>query len=323
MAAPLKPLPTPPIRLSESPRPPRIPTAAPFVPDFLPDAPRPTLPAWPTSPGPPAVATIRAAVGVLPVPKPLAPLEPAPIAVSSFPSARPAVPATSSATPAPVSGPTADFTDDDLREALVPLLGGLFPAAATRDADPLEPMLRATIRRALAEYSPASRPFKPPGAMDRLVWRMQALFTSRTYEDILFEKTRRFQVEEVFLLDSATLALVSFASCDPARHASTKRVEGTAQRLAIQLRDENRRIRPILTLPDKRRVVTCAGSHAVLAALVRGVPNAFLAADLEFALARIERRFREKFRQQGSPLLRVLQPYLEDCLLIQSPASAA
>ena len=53
-------------------------------------------------------------------------------------------------------------------------------------------MLRATIRRALAEYSPATRPFHPPGSVDRFLWRLQALFTSRSYEDILFEKTHRF-----------------------------------------------------------------------------------------------------------------------------------
>ncbi|MCU0750761.1 MAG: hypothetical protein MUF13_14575, partial [Akkermansiaceae bacterium] len=135
-----------------------------------------------------------------------------------------------------------DFTDEDLREAFGPIM-----EAAVRNAvyakengidTYLEPMLRATIRRALAEYSPSSRPFQAPGAFDRFIWHVQALFTSRTYEDIFFEKTRRFQVEEVFLLDAATLAMVSFASCDPARHSSARRISGTAQRLALQLKDE-------------------------------------------------------------------------------------
>ncbi|MCU0752628.1 MAG: hypothetical protein MUC40_06310, partial [Akkermansiaceae bacterium] len=105
-----------------------------------------------------------------------------------------------------------DFTDDELSEAFGPIVEKAVRKAVYSQENGidtyLEPMLRATIRRALAEYSPASRPFEPPGVLDRLVWHVRALFTSRTYEDILFEKTRRFQVEEVFLLDSSTLALV-------------------------------------------------------------------------------------------------------------------
>jgi hypothetical protein len=52
------------------------------------------------------------------------------------------------------------------------------------------------------------------------------------------------------------------------------------------------------------------------------VARAFLA-DLEFALRRIEDHFRDQFAQEGSALLHELQPFLEDCLLIQAPASAA
>ncbi len=58
-------------------------------------------------------------------------------------------------------------------------------------------------------------------------------------------------------------------------------------------------------------------------AVVRGHPSELVLADLEFALRRIEDRFREKFQEEGSPLLYALQPFLEDCLLIQAPASAA
>lgn len=222
---------------------------------------------------------------------------------------------------------TKDFTDDDLREAFGPIM-----EAAVRNAvyakengidTYLEPMLRATIRRALAEYSPSSRPFQAPGAFDRFIWHVQALFTSRTYEDIFFEKTRRFQVEEVFLLDVATLAMVSFASCDPARHSSARRISGTAQRLALQLKDEEGEVRPSFELSDHRRVISRKGRHVILMALVRGQPGELVYSDLEFALRRIEDHFREQFQEDGSSLLYALQPFLEDCLLIQAPASAA
>ncbi|MES2657925.1 MAG: hypothetical protein V4689_04865 [Verrucomicrobiota bacterium] len=220
-----------------------------------------------------------------------------------------------------------DFTDDDLKEAFGPIVEQAVRSAVYAKENGidtyLEPMLRATIRRALAEYSPASRPFRGPGAFDRLFWLLQALFTSRTYEEILFEKTHRFQVEEVFLLDVASLALISFASCDPARHSSAKRVNSTVHRLAMQLRDEDEKVRETFELPDQRNVISRAGRFVILMAVVRGQPNELVLADLEFSLRRIEDRFREQFQDQGSALLHALQPFLEDCLLIQAPASAA
>lgn len=228
------------------------------------------------------------------------------------------------------TAPPEEFTDEDLREALGPILrqvvenamdGTTSTGGSGLDAE-LEPMLRATVRRALAEYSPASRPFRPPGTLDRFVWHLQALFTSRTYEDILFEKTQRFQVEEVFLVDAASLALVSFASCDPARHGSAKRVSSTVQRLALQIRDDTGRIRDSFELPEQRHALTRTGRHGVLIAVVRGTPNDLILSDLGFALRRIEDRFHEQFLQEGSPLLHQLQPFLEDCLLIQAPASS-
>ena len=221
----------------------------------------------------------------------------------------------------------ADFTDDDLREAFGPIMETAIRNAVYAKENGidtyLEPMLRATIRRALAEYTPASRPFQAPGAFDRFIWHVQALFTSRTYEDIFFEKTRRFQVEEVFLLDVATLAMVSFASCDPARHASARRISSTAQRLALQLRGEDGEIRPSFEISDARSVISRKGAHVIIVAVVRGQAGELVQADLAFSLRRIEDHFREQFQQEGSSLLYALQPFLEDCLLIQSPASAA
>jgi hypothetical protein len=227
----------------------------------------------------------------------------------------------------PTTPPEPDFTDDDLRQALSPIIEQAVRSAVYAQENGidtyLEPMLRATIRRALAEYSPAARPFRAPPAFDRFIWHLQALFTSRTYEDIVFEKTHRFQVEEVFLVDAATLALVSFASCDPARHASAKRVAPTVHRLTLALRDEDGKICESFELPDQRNALACPGRLVHLIAVVRGRPSELIIADLEFALRRIEDRFREQFKQEGSPLLFALQPFLEDCLLIQAPASAA
>lgn len=274
------------------------PAPAPFTPvqETLPDPIDPPETAW------------------VPAPEIISPPEPAPAPFI------PVIEAPPSPAPRAPLPPEPDFTDNDLREALAPLFKG-FGDSSTDDR--LEPMLRATIRRALAEYSPTNRPFEAPNALDRFRWRMQALFSSRTYEDILFEKTHRFQVEELFLVDAGSLALISYASANPGRHASTRRVEATVKRLALQARDPDGILKESFKLPDNRNVVSQQGSFVTLLAVVRGEPNEMAVNDLSYALDSIEARFCERFRDHSLPLLKVLQPFLEDCLLIQSPASAA
>jgi hypothetical protein len=317
MTATLTPLPSPSAGLgTRVVTPPRwSPIPAAFAQDAPFSTPAP-LPAWPTA----APASTPSAAG--PWPSPLTVL---PSAQPPFPATVPFTPASPAAQSRPVAQ-EADFTDDDLREAFGPIVEQAVRKAVYAQENGidtyLEPMLRSTIRRALAEYAP-TLPFRPPGFVDRLFWHLQALFTSRTYDEIVFEKTHRFQVEEVFLVDAASLALISFASSDPGRHASAKRVSNTVQRLALQVRDENGKIRESFELPEQRQAVSLAGRFVVLIAVVRGVPGELVMADLDFALRRIEDRFREKFLQDGSPLLHPLQPFLEDCLLIQAPASAA
>ena len=270
------------------------------------------LPAWPSAP--PAAKTDfpqswPSPLTVLPSPSPKAESKPA--------DPKPAAAEPPAKAPQPVAGPqparvpetseAPDFTDEDLRVAFGPIVEESVRRAVYAKENGidtyLEPMLRATIRRALAEYAPAARPFQPPGALDRFVWHIKALFTSRTYEDILFEKTRRFQVDEVFLLDMATLALVSFASCDPARHASVRRVASSVHRLALQVRDAEGNIQSGFALPDHRNVITCKGKFVILAAIVRGMPGEMVTADLDFALRRIEDHFRHLFEDERSDLL--------------------
>lgn len=259
-------------------------------------------------------------------PLPKAPISASPFEIAPEPSVSEQPVGDSPFTAAPPLEP--EYSDKDLKEALAPLMQDVVREAvyagerSNVDAM-LEPMLRATVRRALAEYSPANRPFEAPGFIDRTIWRMQALFSSRTFEDVLFEKTHRFQVDEVFLFDVKTLALVSFASCDPARHSTAKRVESSAHRIAMRLRDDEGNIHCSYERADGRNVISEVGEHVLLAAVVRGQPNEVILADLGFCLHRIEEHFQERFEQAGSALMHALQPFLEDCLLIQAPASAA
>lgn len=210
-----------------------------------------------------------------------------------------------------------DYTDTDLAEALMPLVAGGVAGIDFRNDPTFEAVLRATFRRALAEHS--GTPFEAPGWRHQSLWRLQALFTSRSYEEVLADKIRRFQVEEVFLLDRDKLSLISYASCDPVRHAHARKVGSFARQLAMRIEIHESGFRPGFELGEGRRTSIVPGSYCLLVAVVRGEINDLVISDLDFALSRIESRYRESF-EKGQPLLRELQPLLEECLLIHSPA---
>lgn len=265
-------------------------------------------PVW-AAPAPSASPFLTPEPAPLPQNQPLSPAPP--------PPAQPPPPA------APVWEPAA-YTDDDLREALVPLIAPLFRGISPGQLDlaSLEPMMRSTVRRALAEHSPHTRPFHPPRMLDRTLWHLKALFTSRTYEEILFEKTRRFQVEEVYLFDANTYAMVSYASSDPARHSTQSRVNSAASRLALQLRDAVQAGQAVeLPLTDGRTAYALKSENLTLAAIIRGSSDEIIASDLQYALGRIDSRFSQKLKENAPDLLHAIQPYLEDCLLIQAPSA--
>lgn len=241
---------------------------------------------------------------------PTAPREPAPLPVLQAVAG----------SPRSASGAGPDFTDEDLRAALQPLVGSLGTGLNFQDDAAFEAVLRATFRRALAEHQ--GGPFHEPGFPHRLLWRTQALFTSRSYDEVLSEKIRRFHVEEVHLLDRDRLSLVSYASSDPVRHANPRRVGSFARQLALRVKDESGALQLGFELGEGRRTFIRPGEFCLLVAVVRGEINDLLKSDLDFALRRIESRFREPFLH-GQPLLKELQPLLEECLLIHSPAAPA
>jgi hypothetical protein len=235
-------------------------------------------------------------------------------------SAPAAAPAETARKTAPGRPPEPDFTDSDLTAALLPLVGAAAAGSGLNfhDDASFEAVLRATFRRALAEQH--AGPFQDPDLTHRILWRAQALFTSRSYDEVLADKIRRFSVEEVFLLDRDKLSLISYASCDPVRHANPRRVGSFAKQLAIRVKDESGALLLGFELGENRRTFVRPGRFCHLVAVIRGEINDLVKADLDFALRRIETRFEEPF-VQGRPLLKELQPLLEECLLIHSPAA--
>lgn len=217
-----------------------------------------------------------------------------------------------------------EFTDEDLREALQPIISPVvdkFLYTPTQGIHTyLEPMLRSTVRRAIAEQMQDASPFKEISGWDRFAWKLRSLIGSRTYDDILFDYTRRYQVEEVFLLRPHSRSLVSYASHDPARHAKPSKVQGTVKKIACLESEHKDEDTPVIPWRDTRNLMIRRGEHCILAAIVHGPSNAILRSDLDYALRQAEERFGKTLEEENDIHLQILQPLLEGCLLIQAPA---
>lgn len=227
---------------------------------------------------------------------------------------------------APTPGQHSVQTDRELIAALHPIIEDSLQKALyapeTGIHTYLEPMLRNTVRRAIAEQMESSSQFHQVSSVDRLAWRLKALLSSRSYEEILFENTRRYQVEEVFLLRRDTLDLLSYASSDPVRHASLRRVVSTVENLRREICDaEQRVVASDFTLPGGRNGLVREGEHTFLLAIMRGASNALVRSDLDYLLHQVEQRFGERLFSAEAPFLTLLQPMLEAGLLIQAPAA--
>ena len=217
------------------------------------------------------------------------------------------------------------FTDKDLQDALRPLIEPSidhFLYAPTHSIHGyLEPMLRSTVRRAIAEQMTEASPFRDISGWDKFAWKLRALMSSRTYDDVLFNQTRRYQVEEVFLLRPQTRSLISYASHNPARHAKSSKVEGTIRKIATKAANITIGEGCMIKWEDDRQLVIRPGKHTILAAIVHGSPNAVLQSDLDYVLSQVEDRLGKSLEDNNEVHLRILQPMLECCLLIQSLAS--
>ncbi len=273
--------------------------------------PGPSIVPFPAMPGLPLAAWSP------PVMPPVPPLGEPPVAPSApdFGSRLPPLDA-----PLPPEG-----TDEDLFAVLSPMIeeavGRVLYAPAGGLHEYLEPMLRTTVRRAIAEMEGPEQPFHRPGFLDHLLWRLQALFTSRTYDEIVFEKTRRHRVESALLLGKDALDLVSFASCDPGCHASPRRIQPLLREVLPRIRDEEGALQLSFDLPDGTEALVREGKFTYLVVVARGALDELAMADVDFIQRRIEERHGERLQDPAAPLLKRIQPLLEDCLLVRSPAA--
>lgn len=216
------------------------------------------------------------------------------------------------------------FTDDDLRAALRPILDPCIdkflytPSHGIHSY--LEPMLRSTVRRAIAEQMDDASPFREVSGWDRFAWKLRAIIGSRTYDDIVFDHTKRYQVEEVFLLRPHSRSLISYASHDPSRHTKPAKIQGTVKKIAAKTSDKKNEDATCIKWEGTRNLMIRRGEHSILAAVVHGPSNAILRSDLDYTLRQAEERFGKTLEDENDIHLQILQPLLEGCLLIQSPA---
>ena len=238
----------------------------------------------------------------------------------------------SEASSAPPPGSSSQFrkkeTDEPideaaaLAEALAPLIG----MGGTSDAQPqeplhtyLEPMLRQTVRRAIAEQLESARMFANASLLDRVLWRLEALVSSRTYEEIVFERTHRYQVEELYLFSHDLRRLLSYASHDPAQHGSPRKVRPTVRVLRARLGDLQGKDEHAFDLPLGRLGLVREGKFTLLVAVLRGRSNSLIRTDLDYLQFQIEERYGEQLRNPENVFMHTLQPMLEAGLLIQAP----
>ena len=217
-----------------------------------------------------------------------------------------------------------EFTDEDLRDALQPIIDPVVDQFLYKPSQGihtfLEPMLRSTVRRAIAEQMGEVSPFDEPSGWDKFAWKLRAVFSGRTYDDVVFDCTRRYQVEEVYLLRPHSRSLISYASQDPARHAKPEKVQGTVKKIASKESEHKDTETPWIKWPDNRNLMIRRGEHCILAAIVHGPSNAILRADLDYALRQAEERFGKALEEESDIHIQILQPLLEGCLLIQAPS---
>lgn len=219
------------------------------------------------------------------------------------------------------------YTDDDLTAALLPIVEQSWQHSLHQPSSNLEthwdPWLRTTIRRAFAEQRALVEPMIEPSFLDHIAWRFQAFFRNDCYEKLVFEKTKRFCIEEVFLLEKKQCKLLSFISNEPSRQSLKKQVLRTIEQIAQSVYDNEGAIRLQFDLPRGRMVEIRQGKKCLLIAVVLGNLNEATRCDLDYTLRRIEDRFGSRLMDEDENLLQDLQPHLEDCLLITAPGKVA
>jgi len=219
---------------------------------------------------------------------------------------------------------TSDYNDEDLAAALCPVVEQsvqqVFQQPGAMMESYWEPWLRTLIRRTFAEQRSLHEPIEEPGWLTQLSWSVGAFFRGRSYREVMWEKTGRFRIEEVYLLRANDGKLLAHAAVEALRSRGMRQVMEKAQMLAVARFDAEGALRSQFRLPQGLRAELRAGRYCDLIAVVSGVFPEPMLVDLDFLLRRIESRFGKDLLEQEAADLKGLRTLLVDCLLINAPS---
>jgi OOP family OmpA-OmpF porin len=192
-------------------------------------------------------------------------------------------------------------------------------------ADALYPILGPAIRKSIfnalnATFQRLNRARERTFTFRSMVWRVEALRTHRSFEEVALAKSLVFRVEQAFLIHRDTGLLLQHAVARGVIVKDADIVSGMLSAIQDFVRDSFQTGGGDTLQLMRVGEVTVAleqGPLAVLAVVVRGVPPAELRGPLQGVVERIHAETGEEltcFRGDTSPFV-VVRSMLESCLI--------
>jgi len=224
-----------------------------------------------------------------------------------------------------------NLQDDSVARVLSPTLEAVVERSVEKDphklASTLYPVMGPAIRKSIHEtlsqtLENLNQLLEQSLSMRMLLWRFDAWRTGRRYSEVVLMKTLLYQVEQVFLIHRETGLLLQHVVSPKAISKDPDMVSGMLT--AIQdfvhdsfSTDENAGLNSLRL--GELTVLIEQGSHAVVAAVVRGNPPAQVRGDLAAALDKVQTLMLTELKQFAgdNEAFERVQPELEACLTHQ------
>jgi len=221
--------------------------------------------------------------------------------------------------------------DDNLAGALVPTMEHALKISVHRDPRPLTdalfPIIGPAIRKSIADalnslLESINRTLENSLSLESLRWRLEALQTGRPFSEVALRHTLLFRVEQVFLIDRNTGL--------PLQHLVAEEVQaqdgGLVSSMLTAIQDfvqdslgaAKEDVLDVLKMGDLT-VMLEDGPQALIAAVIRGLPDPDLRDTLKDIIERIHLYFGDEldnFDGDTAPFDRVV-PILNEALRAQ------
>ena len=196
--------------------------------------------------------------------------------------------------------------------------------------DALHPIIGSIVRRSIAEslrtlLQSLNQSLEQSFSWQGLKWRFEALRTGRSFTEIVMLRSLVYRVEQIFLIHRETSLSLLHLSADPTAAQDSDMVAGMLSAIQDFSRDSFKTGKDE-ALEEFRvgelQVWIAPGSHAYLAAAIRGNPPRELRACLEDAIDRVHilrGSALGKFNGDAAQF-ESLRPELEPCLRAQYQA---